>query len=588
MFLVSLVLTMIPVAASADTFSASIELQVNETAAVGGEVYVAARGSGLGNATGEANLYVDGVRVGYPDQHVPGSWMEFRWMPEALGVHELQVRYEGDNTIGTVSSPLALVEVGPGYSGVDFGRVGPPRTYPQTPFWTSLYLHPLAVNRTASLLVDGVFVKTVDIDDSGHSRVQLPGMAEGTHVLTAQYAGDELFRATAYQQVITTSKALGIRFGGDFNCPPTPGDTRPYSECMPNVTVGRPSPVKVSIGYGYWVAPGEMVTPAPTGAVDFYERDVHVGTATIVDGLATLMYTAPDVGVHSLTFTYGGDAVYQPSPNSGTTSVWARAADAPSGATGESRIPVGGEEYRIIDQQGGVWASKPGALSTGLAGVSLNAPIVGAATTASRNGYWLVASDGGIFAFGDAVFHGSMGGKPLNKPIVGMAATPSGNGYWLVASDGGIFAFGDATFFGSMGGKPLNKPVVGMTATASGNGYWFVASDGGVFAFGDATFFGSMGGKALNKPIVAMTATTSGKGYWFVANDGGVFAYGDAGYFGSMGGQRLNQPIVSMVPGVYANGYVLVAQDGGIFTFGDTPFQGTVPANRPPAVTVIR
>ena len=43
-------------------------------------------------------------------------------------------------------------------------------------------------------------------------------------------------------------------------------------------------------------------------------------------------------------------------------------------------------------------------------------------------------------AFGNAGFFGSMAGVKLDAPVIGMASTPSGNGYWLVASDGGVFA----------------------------------------------------------------------------------------------------------------------------------------------------
>ncbi|HEX4433186.1 MAG TPA: hypothetical protein VH012_00055 [Acidimicrobiales bacterium] len=168
-----------------------------------------------------------------------------------------------------------------------------------------------------------------------------------------------------------------------------------------------------------------------------------------------------------------------------------------------------------------------------LAGIPLNQPIVGMASTLNGLGYWLVASDGGIFSYGNAGFLGSRGGQPLNKPIVGMAATPDGGGYWLVASDGGIFSYGDATFFGSRGGQPLNKPIVGMAATPDGGGYWLVASDGGIFSYGDAVFQGSTGGITLNRPIVGMSATRDGGGYWLMASDGGIFNYGDALFSGS-------------------------------------------------------
>jgi hypothetical protein len=202
-------------------------------------------------------------------------------------------------------------------------------------------------------------------------------------------------------------------------------------------------------------------------------------------------------------------------------------------------------------------------------------PIVGAASTSSGKGYWLVASDGGVFASGDAPFLGSLGAVALNQPIVGIAATPSGGGYWLVASDGGVFTFGNARFFGSTGNVRLTRPVVGMASTASGNGYWLVASDGGIFSFGDAAFYGSTGAVALTRPIVAMTSTRTGQGYWLVANDGGVFTFGDAAFHGSAGGAALPGAIVGMSTDGTGRGYWLAGQDGSVYPYGDAPAVGS-------------
>ena len=211
-----------------------------------------------------------------------------------------------------------------------------------------------------------------------------------------------------------------------------------------------------------------------------------------------------------------------------------------------------------------------------MAGVTLNAPVVGMAPTADGLGYWLVASDGGVFSFGDAGSYGSMGGTKLSAPVVGMTPTADGKGYWLVASDGGVFAFGDAGFFGSMGGKRLNAPVVGIQATADGNGYRLVASDGGMFSFGDAGYFGSTGNMRLNQPVVGMAATHDGGGYWLVASDGGVFAFGDARFMGSMGAVRLNAPVVGIAATPNGGGYWMSASDGGVFNFGDAGFFGSM------------
>jgi uncharacterized protein YkwD len=211
--------------------------------------------------------------------------------------------------------------------------------------------------------------------------------------------------------------------------------------------------------------------------------------------------------------------------------------------------------------------------SASMGALSLNAPIVGMASTPTGRGSWRVGSDGGIFASGDAKFYGSAGGHHLNRPIAGMAATPTGRGYWFVATDGGIFTFGDAHFYGSTGALHLNQPIVAMASTRSGHGYWLIARDGGVFSFGDAHFYGSTGALHLNQPIVGVAATRSGRGYWFVARDGGVFSFGDAHFRGSIGGASFGLSVVSMAPN--GNGYLLLASNGRVFNFGNATNYGS-------------
>ena len=64
----------------------------------------------------------------------------------------------------------------------------------------------------------------------------------------------------------------------------------------------------------------------------------------------------------------------------------------------------------------------------------------------------------GIFAYNRASL-GLTGSMTLNKPVVGMASAANGNGYWLVASDGGISTYGVPFQIQIM---HLNKPVVGI------------------------------------------------------------------------------------------------------------------------------
>jgi hypothetical protein len=80
-----------------------------------------------------------------------------------------------------------------------------------------------------------------------------------------------------------------------------------------------------------------------------------------------------------------------------------------------------------------------------------------------------------MFTFGTAPFFGSLGGVPLGDPVVAAATTPSKNGYWLTDSHGVVWNFGAAGYFGSAP-APLNRPIVGMAegpgnGAVAGNGY---------------------------------------------------------------------------------------------------------------------
>jgi hypothetical protein len=67
-----------------------------------------------------------------------------------------------------------------------------------------------------------------------------------------------------------------------------------------------------------------------------------------------------------------------------------------------------------------------------------------------------------------------LGGLPLKRPIVAAATTPDKGGYWMTDSGGLVSNFGDASYFGSAP-SPLNRPIVGM-ADAPGSGGFFGGS----------------------------------------------------------------------------------------------------------------
>jgi hypothetical protein len=210
-----------------------------------------------------------------------------------------------------------------------------------------------------------------------------------------------------------------------------------------------------------------------------------------------------------------------------------------------------------------------------LSATSSEAPIVGAASSASGLGYWVAAADGRVWPYGDAPHFGDVHNKPLVAPIVGIAATPDHGGYWLVSADGGIFTFGNARFRGSIGGKILMQPITGMTSTPSGRGYWMVARDGGVFTFGDAHFYGAAVGRPHRGSIIGMATSASGRGYTLLAEDGHAFFFGDAVRRASATG-LLHAAGSGITRTPDGRGYWIVSGEGAVYGFGAAPYHGGI------------
>jgi hypothetical protein len=190
---------------------------------------------------------------------------------------------------------------------------------------------------------------------------------------------------------------------------------------------------------------------------------------------------AADGGV----FTFGDATFYGSAGSTGVRDVVGMART-PSGrgywvATRSGRVFGYGEARSLGDGHAGVVAIVRDSTGVGYSLVYGDGGVVGAAGR-TAGGMWTVTAAGRVTATGGAPHEGDLAGVPLNAPVVGIAGAPGGGGYWLVASDGGIFSFGSATFYGSTGNLRLNQPIVGMTSSP-GRGYWFVAADGGIFTF---------------------------------------------------------------------------------------------------------
>lgn len=109
------------------------------------------------------------------------------------------------------------------------------------------------------------------------------------------------------------------------------------------------------------------------------------------------------------------------------------------------------------------------------------------------------APDGRVFTHGEIQHYGDLAGRELQAPIITALLTRSRQGYWLVGADGSVFPFGDAQFHGSLGHAPADynidwKPTKGKVAATIVDAKPFLMQPAPKEAPVEALDYGSMSG----------------------------------------------------------------------------------------------
>ncbi|WP_399678708.1 Ig-like domain repeat protein [Xenophilus sp.] len=131
--------------------------------------------------------------------------------------------------------------------------------------------------------------------------VYLPPLAAGTHNLTVIYSGDADRSAgsTTLQLVVEPAASeLTLASSGQ------------------QAAAGAPLTLRATVSPDGWWSnfyseQGGFSGPPSTGTVTFYSDGVAIGTADVVDGVATLTTSGLPLGTSSITASYSGDANYQ-------------------------------------------------------------------------------------------------------------------------------------------------------------------------------------------------------------------------------------------------------------------------------------
>jgi hypothetical protein len=203
----------------------------------------------------------------------------------AKGTHSLTATYSGDKyDLPSTSSVLSQV-VSLAISSTILTSSPNPSVFRQTVTLTAA-VSPATATGTVTFYRGTTSLGTGTLS-GGVATLGLSSLSVGSHVLTANYGGDESD---------SSSKS--------------PSVTQVVENTTSTVLTSSPNPSNV----GQNVTLTATVLPSTaTGKVTFYHGSTAMGTASLSGGVAIFATSTLSAGAHALTATYGGDAADAPS-----------------------------------------------------------------------------------------------------------------------------------------------------------------------------------------------------------------------------------------------------------------------------------
>jgi len=266
------------------TLNASISTTGNFTSANNGTLTFLDNGASIGSVT------------------LPGNTNYATLATTALspGAHSITVSYSGDANFAAGTSAVFTQTV----------NLEPTTTLIASSTYTPAFAQSITLTATVKLLSGTTATGTVTFLDrtttigtaplSGNAaQFAVSTLGPGTHYISAQYNGDtNTASSTSGQTLVTVSP------------PPT---TTILSSSQ------NPSSLNQSVTYTATLQLTSSGTP--TGTVTFYDGSSFIGTGTVASGSAQLTISGFQIGTHSLTAVYGGDANFSGSTSAALSQV---------------------------------------------------------------------------------------------------------------------------------------------------------------------------------------------------------------------------------------------------------------------------
>ena len=218
----------------------------------------------------------------------------------SVGVHNLTAQYAG-NTSFAASVSSAVAET------INAPAATPTATLLQTSASQIVAGQPLTLTATVSassgtptgtitFLSGSTSLGTATLNGSGTAAIQVPSLPAGSYSLTAQYAGNSSFGASASTSITETVTAATV---------PTTTTTLTIN---PN-----PTPTGQSVTMSVTVT---STSGTPTGTVSFLNNGAAIGSATLNNGVATYTASSLPAGTYPITAQYAGTSAFNPSTSS--------------------------------------------------------------------------------------------------------------------------------------------------------------------------------------------------------------------------------------------------------------------------------
>jgi hypothetical protein len=210
----------------------------------------------------------------------------------AVGAHTITASYGGDATNASDASPALTQTVNKIVSAVSLANTPNPSVIGSAVTLTAAVTPNSATGNVQFL--EGTNILGSGTLGSGAATLSVSNLAVGAHSIVASYGGDASDSSANSAAVTqTVNKAVSsVTLSSSLN---------------PSI-VGNPVTLQAAI------------TPASaTGAVQFLDGAIVLGTAAVSSGTASLTLSSLAVGTHTLTANYGGDASTSASTSSPVT-----------------------------------------------------------------------------------------------------------------------------------------------------------------------------------------------------------------------------------------------------------------------------